>query len=63
MREPTNHIVLGLTLIFCLLNVYVGWVAGNVYLAAGGALGFSWLALRMAYAVRRWHAQPANPAP
>ena len=62
MREPTSHIVLGLTLVFCLFNVHLGFTGGNAFLLAGGVLGFCWVMLRTAYAVRRCRREEADGA-
>ncbi|MHC4177889.1 MAG: hypothetical protein ACYSWU_10300 [Planctomycetota bacterium] len=49
MRTQTKHVILGATLVLCLVSVLVGWLACNPWPAAGGGLGLCYLALRAAY--------------
>ena len=50
MRTYKKHIVVGATLLLCLLSVLLlGWLAGYPWAAAAGGLGLCYLALRAAY--------------
>ena len=49
MRTQKKHVVLGGSLLLCLLGVLLGSLTCNPWLAAAGGLGLCYLVLKVAY--------------
>ena len=61
MRECKNIWILVTTLLFCLVNIGLGWLMRNPLLSAAGGIGLCYAVLRIAYGAWRRRLAACNP--